>query len=168
MKKRLRAGWMLGTLCALAVSMQAQAAELSDLAPDAAIIQGTLDNGVRYALWPGEIKNDTYSIALVRKDSLCFIEEISKARKESSPDSVFFRAFRETQAAIAAAPEDCGTDNSLLFVVGDFNKEDILSRMRHLSVILPAHTSSWKRAERDAWKESAPALSASSCTSSQR
>ena len=159
MKKRLRAGWMLGTLCALAVSMQAQAAELSDLAPDAAIIQGTLDNGVRYALWPGEIKNDTYSIALVRKDSLCFIEEISKARKESSPDSVFFRAFRETQAAIAAAPEDCGTDNSLLFVVGDFNKEDILSRMRHLSVILPAHTSSWKRAERDAWQESAPALS---------
>ena len=159
MKKRLRAGWMLGTLCALAVSMQTQAAELSDLAPDAAIIQGTLDNGVRYALWPGEIKNDTYSIALVRKDSLCFIEEISKARKESSPDSVFFRAFRETQDAIAAAPEACGTDNSLLFVVGDFNKDDILSRMRHLSVMLPAHTSSWKRAERDAWQESAPALS---------
>lgn len=159
MKKRLRAGWMLGMLCALTMSMQAQAAELSDLAPDGSIIQGMLDNGIRYALWPGKTRNDSYSIALVRKDSLCFIEKINKARKESSPDSVFFRAFHETQAAIAAAPDACGTDNSLLFVVGDFNKEDILSRMRHLSVILPAHTSSWKRAERDAWQESVPALS---------
>lgn len=151
--------WMcLGVAGLLSLSLRAQAPSLPDLQADKAIVKGKLDNGVRYALWPDASFKNCFTISLVQKDSLCFLEKFNTARKSSAIDSVFYRAFSTTRDAIIANPGQVGCDNTLIFVTGDFKKEDILARMQHLSVVLPSHTSEWKRADRPAWEDTPPTL----------
>lgn len=157
MKKISR--WMcLGLAGVLSLCLSAQTPSIPDLKADEAIVKGQLENGIRYALWPDASFKNCFTISLVQKDSLRFLEKFNSARKSFAVDSVLYRAFTLTRDAIIAHPEQVGCDNTMLFVTGDFNKEDLLARMQHLSVVLPRHTSEWERAERPVWEEQAPTL----------
>ena len=159
MANRKISRWIgLGLAGLLSLNLGAQTPSIPDLKTDKAIVKGQLENGVRYALWPDATFKNCFTISLVQKDSICFQEKFNAARKSIAVDSVFYRAFTTTRDAIAAHPEQFGCDNTLLFVTGDFKKEDILARMQHLSVVLPRHQSSWKRAERAAWEDKEPVL----------
>ncbi|MCR4565258.1 MAG: hypothetical protein K5651_04095 [Bacteroidales bacterium] len=123
-------------------------------------MKGRLENGVRYALWPDDTYKECFSISLIQKDSICFQEKFNPARKSFAADSVIYRAFVQTRDAITAHPEQLGSDNTIILVVGDFQKDDILARLQHLSVVMPHHQSSWERARRPIWEDKAPALTA--------
>lgn len=152
-------GWMLGLLWGwMSLNLCAQPPALPELKADGAIVRGKLENGVRYALWPDATFKGCFTISLMRKDSLCFQEKFNAARKSIAIDSVLYRAFTDTREAIVRQPEQSGSDNTVILVVGDFKKDDILARLQHLSVVLPSHQSSWKRADREAWEDKAPAL----------
>ncbi|MBO7509597.1 MAG: hypothetical protein J6T35_00285, partial [Bacteroidales bacterium] len=127
--------WMcLGVTGLASLYLGAQTPSIPDLKTDKAIIQGQLENGVRYALWPDASFKDCFTISLIQKDSICFQEKFNAVRKGTAVDSVFYRAFTTTRDAIAAHPEQFGCDNTMIFVTGDFKKEDILARMQPLSV----------------------------------
>ncbi len=148
----------LGLAGFLSLCLSAQTPSIPDLKADDTIVTGELENGVRYALWPDASFKNCFTISLVRKDSLCFLEKFNSARKTCAIDSVLYQAFATTRDAVSAHPHQVGCDNTLIFVTGDFNKEDVLARMQHLSVVLPRHTSSWKRADRPAWEDMPPTL----------
>lgn len=151
--------WMcLGVTGLASLYLGAQTPSIPDLKTDKAIIQGQLENGVRYALWPDASFKDCFTISLIQKDSICFQEKFNAVRKGTAVDSVFYRAFTTTRDAIAAHPEQFGCDNTMIFVTGDFKKEDILARMQPLSVILPRHQSAWERAEIPAWEDQGSVL----------
>lgn len=151
---------LLSWMGLISLGLSAQPPSIPNLKIEKAIVKGQLDNGVRYALWPDATFKNCFTISLVQKDSLCFLEKFNSARKISAVDSVFYRAFVSTRDAVIAHPDQVGCDNTLIFVTGDFKKEDILARMQHLSVALPSHTSEWKRADRPAWEDTPPALQA--------
>ncbi|MBP5539564.1 MAG: hypothetical protein J6X69_07075 [Bacteroidales bacterium] len=148
----------LGLTGLFSLYLGAQPPSIPDLQADKAIVRGELDNGVRYALWPDASFKDCFIISLIQKDSICFQEKFNATRKGPAVDSVFYRAFAATRDAIAAQPKQFGCDNTMIFVTGDFKKEDILARMQHLSVVLPRHQSQWKRKERPAWEDIPPTL----------
>lgn len=151
--------WMcLGVTGLLSLYLGAQTPSIPDLHADKAIVKGKLDNGVGYALWPDASFKDCFTISLIQKDSICFQEKFNAARKSTAVDSVFYRAFTTTRDAIAAHPKQFGCDNTMIFVTGDFKKEDILARMQHLSVVLSRHQSQWKRKEIPAWEDREPVL----------
>ncbi len=159
MRKSNFSRWIcLGLAGLMSLGLGAQTSSIPELKTDKSIVKGQLENGVRYALWPDATFKNCFTISLVQKDSICFQEKFNASRKSFAIDSVFYRAFSTTREAIAAHPEQFGCDNTLLFVTGDFKKEDILARMQHLSVVLPAHQSEWKRAERPAWENKEPVL----------
>lgn len=157
MTKSTRYGWILGLLWGW-MSLNLYAQPLPGLKADGAIVRGKLENGVRYALWPDASFKDCFTISLMRKDSLCFQERFSKARKSTAIDSVLFLAFTDTKEAIARQPDQIGSDNTVILVTGDFKKDDMLARLQHLSVALPSHQSSWKREERQALEDIEPTL----------
>ena len=151
--------WMcLGLTGLSSLYLGAQPPSIPDLRADKAIVKGKLDNGVNYALWPDASFKDCFTISLVQKDSICFQEKFNATRKGSAVDSVLYRAFATTRDAVVAQPELFGCDNTMIFVTGDFKKEDVLARMQHLSVVLPRHQSQWKRKERPAWEDIPPTL----------
>ncbi|MBP5398604.1 MAG: hypothetical protein J6Y32_08305 [Bacteroidales bacterium] len=140
-------------LCGLFLPAAAEDGVFSRLPDDKAIVHGSLDNGLRYSLWPSAEDKGHFLIALLQQDRLTRLESVNTAQKASAADSILYSYFITVKETCEKDSLAYGTDNCRILAAGDFDAKDLLARMRSLSVALPAHQSAWEQPVREAGGE---------------
>lgn len=131
---------------ALSAAISANAQKLSTLAPDGSVTFGKLPDGLQYAIVTSAAEKGRSEYALLQRAcqnekgklyNLRRFGTFSSVRGGQSQDSILFRMISAVKESIEECDSLYGTDNQILIITGDVDRNASIEKLRLFSYMVP-------------------------------